>query len=78
MSQKFNNFSNASIYTELRFILIKWLAGRSVIIINAGIKIVERDPNYFCRLQSVNGGLFHGSSFYADESQMLEISQVEP
>lgn len=61
---KYHNqpYSDAKLLTSIRFWIIKKLAGKAVIIMNADIKIQERkDGTSLIKLSDINGFLFTGN-----------------
>lgn len=69
-----DDFSNAGPIQNLRYWLIKKIAGQCVVILNAKISMVQHS-GHAARVTDVNGAFISGSSFPVKHGLMLEISQ---
>ena len=70
------DFCNSPWTSRLRYALIKLIAGRSVIILNAHIQIATRQcPDVCAVVKNVNGFLLHNNSFPDAKGLELQITQ---
>lgn len=72
---KFEDFSNADVLTKLRFKLIKILAGKSLIIINARVSIVDKHTDKSLIIRGIKGGLISHNTFPDKDGQILMLEQ---
>lgn len=71
-------YSNAGFWQNFRFALIKLLAGKSVVMVNAHMQFAERDPEVVARVKDVSGGYFNNCCFPANAELMLQITGNKP
>lgn len=69
------DYSDASAFANFRFWLIKLIAGRSVVVLNASFDIIKEKPGYGLQLYSVSGGLFANTTFPIRHGYMIEVAQ---
>lgn len=72
---KIPNYSDADFLTNCRFWLIKLIAGRSVIMLNAEINIAKDNGAMPFITRGIHGGYFNNVSFPAQRGMILEINQ---
>ena len=72
---KFEEFSNTGLLTSLRFKLIKILAGKSLIIINARVSIVDKHTDKSLIIRGIKGGLISHNTFPDKDGQILMLEQ---
>jgi hypothetical protein len=75
MDDEIEDFNNTSRLTTLRFWLIKLLAGRSVIMMNAHIDIIFADGSIPFKSDWIDGGYFNNCSFPQKGMRILKIDQ---
>ena len=76
-SGKIKEFSNASVWCNFQYWLIKKIAGKRTIIINAHIGLIPRleDRNVLARATKTGKGLYLNDSYlWCDDENMLLLS----
>lgn len=68
-------FSNAGWLTSFRFFLVKLIAGESVVILNAHISFIERDPEVAGKFHDASNTLVSNVCFPANEELMLHVTR---
>lgn len=68
-------FSNAGWLTSFRFFLVKLIAGESVVILNAHISFIERDPEVAGKFHDASTTLVSNVCFPANEELMLLVTR---
>lgn len=78
MSEKIDDVTNSWAFRSLRFLLIKLIAGKATVLLNAKIEMIDRRPEY-CGSVSGNTFFISNCGFQVSETQMLRITkQVKP
>lgn len=72
---KISNYSNASGVANFRYRLIRLLAGKAVVILNAKISIVDQHTDAPLILKDLDGGFFCNCTFPTTDGQILAIEQ---
>lgn len=75
-NQTIDDFSNASRLMNLRFWLIRLIAGKCQVMLNLQIDIVPKDPDHAASFEGIRGGLFHSLVFPNQHGFMLHLTPV--
>lgn len=80
MKTKIKDFSNTSLSARIRHWLIKKLAGKHLVVLNARIDIVARKdhPGFSGRVVGVRGGMVESCVFPDYGPTIIQLSGVEP
>lgn len=71
-----DDFNNKNILASIRHALIRLIAGKHVVILNASIRIVPRDGDFCGSIYGINhGALLINSGFPVTDDLMLEITE---
>lgn len=74
---KLPDYSNTSNLTKIRHWLIRLIAGKHVVLLNARLRLVAVDPGIAVEIIEVNGVLVQNCSFPERKGLILQIGQKE-
>lgn len=72
---KIPDFNNANFLHELRYWLIRKIAGKCVVMLNCKLQIIDQQTAAPVILDNINGGLFENVSFPTQDGQILKVVQ---
>lgn len=71
-----SDFDNTNLLNKIKHRLIRWIAGSSVVLLNAVISIVDTEGGEWLHLKNIDGLLIYNCSFPEIDGRILMLEQM--